>query len=734
LIRFSVLQQKNVIVCKITRLIYLFTTETTTRMVHFTRKLKFLLFTAMLIFGATCYGQDTNDIAQQTPNPADSIDYYDMTLEQLKQLKGMGVSTELEKLINSLISVSSKKSLSTRETPGIVTLITEDDLKNWGCRDIMDALRMVPGLDFGMDVQGVVGLGSRGNWGHEGKILLLIDGQEMNDILWGTTQWGNHYPIENIKKIEVIRGPGSSIYGGFAELGVINIVTKSGEDLNGVSVSGIYGQLTDTYSRRNVNLSYGQKLNSGLDVSLNAFMGEGNRSASTFIDSYEDEYDMSKESRLDPQNLNLGIKYKGFSFRGIYDNYRCTTRDGYGTNTIYGYQNDFRSLNGEMKYVFQVNDRLTITPKLNFLQQLPWLYSGESTDEYDAYIRQATRSKANINAMYKINRKLTWTLGVEGFRDVATDLLEDSYFENDEKTISYSNYAIYTEGLFKHRLANITLGARYDKHNLYGSAFNPRVALTKKIKRTHFKLLYSHGFRAPAIENINYSEDQSIMPERMKIGEFEIGYQPIRDMIVTANVFWMNIQDAIIYGAYYDPLNPSLAIEAYHNGSQTGTYGLDLDVKFKKRWGYVSMNYSFYSANGLEIPDSYSVEDVPSAMLGFPQHKFNFASNFNITDKLSINPTISYLGRRYSYTLYDENEDEILETFDPSVYFNIFINYKDLLKGLTIGAGVYDIMNSVQMYLQPYNSLHGALPGSGREIFVKMSYNLPLSKKGNAKN
>ena len=87
---------------------------------------------------------------------------------------------------------------------------------------------MVPGFHFGVDVTNVVGVGVRGNWGHEGKVLMLIDGMEMNENLFSTLQFGQHYNLQNIEKIEIIRGPGSSIYGGFAELGVINIITKSG--------------------------------------------------------------------------------------------------------------------------------------------------------------------------------------------------------------------------------------------------------------------------------------------------------------------------------------------------------------------------------------------------------------------------------------------------------------------------------------------------------------------------
>src|ERR1700740_1155798 len=127
--------------------------------------------------------------AQEPINPAsvtdstkkDTVNYYDMTLEQLLSLKAHGVPSELEKLINSLISVASKKPLNVRESPSIVTLVTAEEIKNSGARDLIDVLRLVPGIDFGVDEQGVVGIGMRGNWAHEGKVLLLLDGTGRNE-------------------------------------------------------------------------------------------------------------------------------------------------------------------------------------------------------------------------------------------------------------------------------------------------------------------------------------------------------------------------------------------------------------------------------------------------------------------------------------------------------------------------------------------------------------------------
>src|SRR6187402_166587 len=86
----------------------------------------------------------------------------------------------IEELLNVEISVAAKKLLTLRESPGIVTLITEDEIRNSGAHDLMELLRTVPGFYFGVDVESVVGIGVRGNWGHEGKVLLMFDGQEMN--------------------------------------------------------------------------------------------------------------------------------------------------------------------------------------------------------------------------------------------------------------------------------------------------------------------------------------------------------------------------------------------------------------------------------------------------------------------------------------------------------------------------------------------------------------------------
>src|SRR4051812_26056990 len=260
------------------------------------------------------YGQMEDPIRQDSSTAdAKSSTFTDMSLIDLMKVE---------------VTVASKKALTGRESPGIVTLITEEEIKNSGAQDLMGILRMVPGFDFGVDVEGVVGLSVRGNWAHEGKVLLIIDGIEMNEELYSTLQMGNHYPVDQIKKIEIIRGPGSSIYGGNAEYAVINITTKNDKDFTGVAATASYGQMKGTYARRNISVMGGQVFGE-VHVNASAFVGEGNRSDQTFTDAYGSSYSMAGQSDLNPGFYNLGISYKGLTVRGIADLYTSGTRDNY---------------------------------------------------------------------------------------------------------------------------------------------------------------------------------------------------------------------------------------------------------------------------------------------------------------------------------------------------------------------------------------------------------------------
>jgi outer membrane cobalamin receptor len=687
------------------------------------RRLTAGILLSFLSLSAFSQADSTKVLADSTKK--DSLNYYDMSLEQLLNLKGHDLPTELEKLINSLISVASKKPLSVRESPSIVSLITADEIKNSGARDLIDVLRLVPGVDFGMDVEGVIGMGMRGNWAHEGKVLLLLDGQEMNEILFASTQFGNHFALDQIKKIEIIRGPGSAIYGGYAEYGVINIITKQGGDINGVSVSGIYGVTEKDFMRRNINVSAGKKIKD-FEWSLSGMYGQGQRSDRDYTDIYGNTYNMAGNSSLNPTYANLGMSYKGLSFRGIGDLYQTTIRDAYDSASPKPIDQNFKSAYFELKYLWKVNNKLTITPKLNYKNQSPW--NTPVGDHFNSpYLRTATRSTANITASYSPTRKINVVFGAETYQDVAKDKIDSSTFAyNGTQKVSFYNYAFFAQGLIKTRLVNIILGARYDKHNVYGDAFVPRVGLTKKYNRFHFKALYSNSFRAPSIQNIDGSLKTGITPEKTQVAELELGYQLTHKSIFTINFFDITTFHPIVY--YLDTTNSKYP-DAYKNSNQSGTRGIEAEYKVKEKWGYISLNYSFYTAAGKQRVSDYRVSKDSAALLGFANHRINFSASFNLNENISINPTASFYGPRWGYATVDSLGNSVLQKFDPVTLINIFIRYKTPVKGLEFGIGLYNILDQKFNFIQPYNGYHAPMPSPSREFIFRLSYDLQFRKK-----
>ncbi len=633
----------------------------------------------------------------------------------------------LEDLMNIKIKVASQKAMTLRESPGIVTVITEEEIINSGAVDLVDVLRLVPGIEMAVDVWGVTGITIRGNLGYIGRVLLMIDGLEVNELLYSCSLLGNHYPVTNIKRIEIIRGPGSSIYGGFAELGVINVITKLGEDLNGISVSIDYGQMAGSASHRNVTLSAGKKIN-GFEFAVHGFFGLGNRSDREYTDVYGNKYDMENQANLDTVSLNTAASYKGFSARFIYDDYKTTTRDWYDEIVAKDYEVTYETLLGELKYDWKITDKLTLTPKYNYMLNIPWSSMDTAVPGdgiFYRYERQVRRNKINLTGSFDANKKINIIAGGEYYRDDARENHKGDKFWNGKSKIDYNNMSGFAQGVVKSDLVNVTCGGRVDKHSEYGTAFSPRLGLTRVKDELHFKLLYSRAFRAPAVEEINFNfylnpnnTKPTIKPEKAEVIEFETGYILADDISIVANVYYIKVDDTIVY---FDSPN----VDGYDNRGVSGSKGFEVEYRLMKNWGYTILNYSYYNAKDINDVTYYAVGNKERQLLGTSPHKITFNGSYNIYKGLSGNPSIIYLGKRYAYTRYNTATDNmVLSEQDPVILCNLYFNYKNLfIEGLNFGIGVYNILDNEYDFIEPYNGWHAPLPGHSRRLIARVSYN-----------
>lgn len=629
----------------------------------------------------------------------------------------------LEDMLLTKITVASVKPLTLRESPGIVTLITAEEIKRSGARDLIDVLRLVPGLDFGLDVQSVIGMGVRGNWAAEGKMLLTIDGHEINEPLYSSLQFGNHFPVDQIKKIEIIRGPGSAIYGGFAELAVIKIETKGAAELNGGEVSAVYGQMPKVYGRRNFSAAYGASLAGELALSAAVFWGQGIRSDREYTDYLGSAYSLADNSAVHPTNVNLKLDFGGLKVRFMLDQYRTQSRDEYGESYPEPVSVDFDSWFARAEYAWQALPELKLMPEISFKHQAPWknvpaaalFENAGRTLEDAAYDTRVMRSTAKLKAAYDPLPEVNVQAGLEYQDDQARDNQDFGYFPDGSSSGRYANSAGYLQGLWNSPWVQVTAGARYDRHSAYGEAFVPRVGLNKVWENWHLKALASQAFRAPSIENINVQTD--IQPERTTVYEIEAGYRFSPAMGLTVNLFDVEIDRAIVYE--YDDVS---GLEYYRNYAPVRTRGAELEYRWKKDWGYLTCSYSFYrvAENNVNL---YVVPGREDLLLAFPGHKLTLNGSWVILPRLSFNPSAVWLHERYGYAGLNTDGEEDLRRFEPMWLVNLNLLYEDaVLEGLDLSLAVYNALNSAVDFIQPYNAGHPPLPGSAREVLLKASY------------
>ena len=637
----------------------------------------------------------------------ETIDFADMTLEELMNIE---------------MTVASTKALSPRESPGVVTLITSDQIERTGARDLIDVLRMVPGFEFAVDVQGIVGVGLRGNWGHEGKILILLDGQETNERLYATSQLGHHFPVSQIDRIEIIRGPGSATYGGYAELGVINIITKKGTSLNGGAFSTTYGSYENTVGRASGSFMIGNG-DEDLSYDIKGFYQTGNRSDRLYTDVYGDSYSMNGNSEIQTTMLNAGLTVKGFETRIIYENYVLQARDLFDAILPEPLDMSFQAIYTDFKYNWKVSDKTTITPRFRYKNQSPWISNDNTAETLDAsysgafYDKSVSQITGSILTNSDISDKVNVITGVDYYVDNATSTPGYEFSATNTTDFSIYNFSVYGQGLFKLDFANLTVGARFNQNEYAGSAFVPRLGITRVFGDFHTKFLFSQAFRSPSVENIDTKNN--ILPELTTVFEIEAGYKLTDNMHINANLFSININDPIVY--FYDS---NTGNDGYDNFNSTGTKGFELEYLYKDSWGLVSLNYSYYTAGGNNKVLAYSVPGDDNQLLGFAQNKFNMAANFNLNKSLTFNTTLTYLGERSGFPTVDVSDEPVLETFDSQLFLNFYLNWRNVLTdGLTAGAGVYNVTNNDYAYIQPYNSGHAPLPAAGREFLVRLTYN-----------
>lgn len=645
----------------------------------------------------------------------------------------------LDALLDTPIEVASRRKESSRSAPALLTVITREEILASGARDLADVLMLVPGFTQHLDVESAVGVGFRGLWAHEGKVLLLVDGVEMTELLYATNQLGMHWLTNVLERVEIVRGPGSAVYGGFAELAVINLVTRGAAELEGFEVQGRYGQMASTFSDRSIAVAAGKTLMKGdLAISGLGYLGQGNRSGREYRTHTGETYPLTQEraSATDPGHVNLAVRWKDFTLRLLVDDYRVNSIDGLGSlvtkknaageDVVTPSGMAFRTAAADLRGKIELRENLRLLPRLHLRWQQPWRVGDETSSLF--FNKAVGRVLASLAVQWDINQALDLLAGADFTYDLAYTVhpeLAGKGLQTDFSTLDPAhpaqtglwNVAAYAQLQWAMSLADVTVGGRFEYNSRAGASFVPRVAITKSFERLNVKLLYSGAFRAPAIENLSLGD--GVKPERAGVGEAELGYQLNDWAYAAVSAFVIDVSQPIVYG-----VDPVTQLEAYRNYGTTGSRGLEFEARLKGAPGFVRATYSLAELSPGSDVTTYQNEATRTQALGFPTHKLTGWGRLKLPAGFSLNGSAVVLGSRYA--IVGAPDVPALTRLPWAAVLGVNAGWdcpQDwVLRGLSISLGVNNLLNANVPYVQPYDGGGAPLPGRERDFFVRVGY------------
>ncbi|MCF6149149.1 MAG: TonB-dependent receptor [Candidatus Kuenenia sp.] len=665
----------------------------------------------------------------------------------------------LQEEAEAKVTIATKRDTTITKAPGIISVITEPEIKNMGYRTFAEILRTIPGFEIlKRGAYGTVIPAIRGVEG-ENMVRVMLNGHFVNNPYIGDAfQNFDDFPLENVDRIEIIRGPGSALYGENAFLAVINIITKDISALEGIRVNSGYG----SFDTMEGNILFGEKYGEvsvtgmlhysetkGLEESINSdFVTAMDNAFSSFGFPKASEAPGSPDDWRRKYIMNLKANYKDFYFEGFYLN---KNRGGYlGIQDALTNETDIENnyVFTEIMYKKKLGERLAISPRI-YYDQFDDDYYVESlpegttlsfdTNQDNIYETFYTYSEGLIgNGRYSqkiagteipIDIELftgnLFTMGMEfrlinqtnisyysNFHPLTYEPLSsiqdfsDTYpFANDVTRRIWSAYVQDVWDITDK--INLTTGFRFDDYSDFGGEFSPRIGLTWEIlENASLKLLYGRAFRAPNFDEMYITNqparhgNESLEPETIDTYEIGIDYTINRYITSKVNYFYNNIKDLIVL-QLKDP-----GLWQFENFRDAYIHGIEFEsrINFTKN-NYLFMNYTF------QDPNDENGKNLPFVT----KHKGNFGVNMQPWKYINTNLSTFFSGKRY------REEGDSRDDLPSYALLNLSLIAKDFWETMEIQGTVNNLLD--KDYDDPGNVyVPDDLPRPGRTFFIGMSY------------
>lgn len=466
----------------------------------------------------------------------------------------------LEALLSSEVISASRFPQQAREAPSAVSIITAREIRAHGWRSLAEALAGVRGT-LVADDHAYSYLGPRGLLrpsDYNTHVLVMLDGVRLNDNIYTQGPLGAEFPLdmELVERIEYVPGPGASIYGNNAFLGVVNVITRDGATQSGGEAGIEAGN--QGWRRARAGLS-GSGGNHDWLLSLSHGRRDGTSPYSDGLVSNATGLDGEENTRLYAR-LGLG----DFKISALLARREKADPTAPYDTLIGDSRSRIHDQHGHLSLAWQAELKAGVTANLladygdyRFRGDYPGDRTTSDTDlKRDTTVGRWLNLQARLADRRLASHKLVW--GAEWQQD----LEKRQHGENANTATPYldSSPSGHLAGLYiqdEWHLAPdwlLNLGARYDHHSSFGGAFNPRLGLIQRATpRTTLKYLAGTAYRAANAYELYYHDGNvsqkvnpdGLKPERIRTLEFVAEHETASNWLLTGTLFQYRIRDPI---------------------------------------------------------------------------------------------------------------------------------------------------------------------------------------------
>ena len=598
-------------------------------------------------------------------------------------------SMSLEDLMNIRVTSVSKKPQRLLDAASAIYVITQEDIRRSGATNIPDALRRVPGIQVAHINANTWAITSRGlNSFLSNKLLVLIDGRSVYSPMFSGVYWDvQDTLLEDIDRIEVIRGPGASLWGDNAVNGVINIITKHAEDTQGGLLSTGYGNEQQGFG----NLRYGSKI--GNDAYFRVYSKYFNRdnavdaSGKKTDDSwyaqrggFRIDWDVNKQDSLivqgDIYNSKFGGSVETVSLTSPFSNTINDDSDFAGWNVLTRWKHTFSdSSNLELQLYYDRTERESITLR-------------EDRDTYDLDFQHRFK--------FGERQDIMWGLGYRLTHDNIRNSFDFSFNPDNRDMSLYSGFVHDEITLIEDKL-RLTVGSKLSYNVFTGLEIQPNARLLwKPLERHSTWLSLSRAVRTPSRAENDIRINQEVLSSGALVSLFgdhgfdsevlysyELGYRfaPSDNLSVDLALYYSNYDKLLTLEPgtpYLETLpTPAHIVAPFigRNEMDGEVFGMEMAVDWRPvDWWHLKASYSYQQI--LMHLNKSSLDTTSESIEGAtPHNMFFLRSSFDLPGNVELD-----LSPRYTDTLPSVKVDSFVE-LDARLAWKPFENLEISLIG-----------------------------------------------------